>query len=118
MGTLYSQAVLFPEPEAITFGQKMKRVRVQSGLSVQELMMASGVNRSHIVETESGKRPPAENVMRKLGQCSLWPVSYEEMKWWKILDDFQTPEEVLRFASAVQATVPNQQQPLHGSAHT
>jgi transcriptional regulator with XRE-family HTH domain len=58
-----SRAVADPLP---TFGQNLRRIRREKGLSQERLAHASGLNMTHVARIERGEREPGVRTVSKL----------------------------------------------------
>lgn len=54
---------------AITFGQLLRDVRIQAGLSQNALSARAGVSASYVNRLEVGKRTPKRRTLRKLADA-------------------------------------------------
>jgi SOS-response transcriptional repressor LexA len=64
---------------AVTFGERLKEVREQKGLSQNRLAELSGVSREYINQVESGKRrgrPSMETVVSLAGVLGVEPAAF------------------------------------------
>jgi transcriptional regulator with XRE-family HTH domain len=52
----------------MTFGEKLKAMREERGLSLRDLSKSSGLFMSHIQYLENDARTPNENTLRRLAR--------------------------------------------------
>src|SRR5262245_49143871 len=57
-------AALSEWPTAVTLGSRLRRMRVQCGLSIRELAAKAGINKGTLVKLEKGQTPTYRTLVR------------------------------------------------------
>jgi len=75
----------------IQFGKRLKELRVQNGITQEELSFRSGVSRSHIGMLEKGLRDISLNCIFKLSRALEVPVyqifDFDDLDKFKVADN-------------------------------
>ena len=82
------------------FYEKLGSHLNELGLSFYKLQFLSGINNSHFSLWKRGDRIPSENDLIKISGVEELDLTYERLRYWKLLDELGGPEkaaEVLRF---------------------
>lgn len=57
-----------------TLGSILRRLRVASGLTQEQLASEAGISTSHLAHVEAGRREPSLRVLRRLAEAlHVWP---------------------------------------------
>lgn len=70
----------------VTFGEKLRNLRLEKGLTLFALSTASGLRESTIYNIEKGNRPASEDNMRKLASVPALDITYEKLRVWQVLE--------------------------------
>lgn len=81
-----------------TFGERLKRRRLDKGVSSRSLELTHGLDRSSLRQIEAGSRPPSAQDIEKLLSCEKLELNIDMLNAWRRLDGVSTGEilEILR----------------------
>jgi len=85
-------------------GQRLRQVRKDKGLTLQEIAEQSGVNGSYIGRVENGERFPSANILRKLAE----PLGFSEAEILKLagyLSPDATDDRIAKFKEAMRGEI-------------
>lgn len=81
-----------------TFGERLKALRHEKGVSARSLEVTYGLDRSSLRQIENGSRPPSAQDIEKLISCERLGLNMDTVNAWRRLDGISSGEvlEMLR----------------------
>jgi len=72
------------------FGSRLKRLRESKGYSTYEESFPKlvGISPPNLVSIEKGRRPASDAVLRRIAEIEELGVTFEQLKAWQALDDY------------------------------
>ena len=85
------------------FSDKLQDVLRAQEISVQALSEALCLHQQHVYKILKGQRRPTNEVLERLAESQLLPLSLTELRGWRAVDDY-SDDEILE---ALKSIYPN-----------
>jgi len=76
-----------------TFGERLAAWCSKKGISMYRLSQLIGVSEANLSSIKKGKRPPSDEVLKKIASVPELDLTYAKLRAWLLLGQ-ATPEEL------------------------
>ena len=87
---LVSDMVYTNQVMIMSFGERLRSLRTERGLSIYMVSQATGIAEGNLSAIENDRRSVSDNVLEKLS--ALFKVSVPQLKAWKLLSKAKPDE--------------------------